>query len=272
MTNRRSIKQKALFRLIILPLLLISMFLINGCQSVSDTDDNEVEEIHWSYAGETGPEHWASLDSSYEIMATGLRQSPINLTVTDISSAEPLVSINYQDSSVAVINNGHTIQVNVYDENYISIDGKEYELIQFHFHSPSEHTLNGEHFPLEAHFVHMSTDGELAVVGVLFDNLGVVNLEIEPIWDVMPETEEDPSVFLESTLNPEILFPLLKTAYSYTGSLTTPPGTEGVKWIVMKNTKSISSFHVDEFIAINGTNSRPTQDINEREINEITFQ
>ncbi len=137
------------------------------------------EHVHWSYEGESGPQHWGGISPEFALCGSGRSQSPIDVDYPAVPVAN-LVSVEYEETPLVIVNNGHTLQVNVSGENQAKLGGKWYKLLQFHFHGPSEHTVKGRHY--DAHFVHKSWDGKLAVVGVLMKK-GAANGPLQPVWD-----------------------------------------------------------------------------------------
>ena len=219
---------------------------------------------HWAYAGEGGPDSWGHLDAEFSACSAGRNQSPIDIAATTgVGSGE--VAFSYQPSSLTVINNGHTIQANVLPGNAISVDGKAFGLLQFHFHSPSEHTLDGRYFPLEMHLVHRNTEGSLGVVGVFFAE-GNASDPLEPVWAVMPHSTEEQGIVEGFDL--ESLLPSSRQLYRYAGSLTTPPCSEGVRWMVMQTPREVSGAQVQAFASLVGPNNRPLQPVWAREVLE----
>ncbi|MCR6098110.1 carbonic anhydrase [Salipaludibacillus agaradhaerens] len=228
-------------------------------------------EGHWSYAGETGPTHWGSLDASYELCEQEQEQSPINIETDEVTTTDAHISIAYQPSSFEIENNGHTIQANALTEdNTISIEDEDYQLIQFHFHVPSEHQKNGEHLDMELHFVHQNQEGELAVLGVLMEE-GDVNEALAELWAEMPQEEMDETIELTDAIDLNALLPSSHEGFHYGGSLTTPPCTEGVKWVVLEKTISVSQEQIDTFAEIFPTNNRPVQPWNDRHVYEVAI-
>jgi carbonic anhydrase len=219
---------------------------------------------HWTYAGEAGAEHWGDLDPSFATCATGTHQSPIDLGG---ATGAPLADLAFQwhGGPATVVNNGHTVQIDLADSGDLVLDGRTYHLAQFHVHAPSEHTVNGRAFPLEIHFVHKDADGHLAVVGVLVDT-GPANEALAPVLAVHP-TAGGPAVPLGGTFDPSALLPLvpLRIAYRYDGSLTTPPCTEGVAWSVLFGSITVSA---EQLTAITSQlaepNNRPVQPLDGR--------
>lgn len=224
----------------------------------------------WGYSAPIGPAQWGNLPG-FATCATGAEQSPIAIEsgeVAGIRNAFPdrsLETLNPQwnDTPVSVLNNGHTIQVSYMAGSTIAFDGTQYELKQFHFHSPSEHLLNERQYPLEAHFVHQTASGQLLVVGVFF-KVGVENAELAKIWRSAPahegETQTSPELVSASQL-----WPGSGEYFTYGGSLTTPPCSEGVRWIVMKVPVEASAQQLSFLQKQMGfTNNRPAQPLDGR--------
>ncbi len=220
-------------------------------------------QAHWSYIGKTAPEHWGSLAPEYFACGTGKNQSPINLTAM-IEGEVPPLSLQYTRGGQEVVNNGHSIQVNYAPGSTLTIAGQTYELKQFHFHSPSENTIDGKSFPLEGHFVNVDKDGNIAVVAVMYE-LGAANAELEKVWAKMPATIDEKAAL--EPVNANALLPQTHDYYYFNGSLTTPPCTEGVRWVVMKTYGTVSQDQVDRFTTImQHPNNRPVQPVNARMI------
>lgn len=247
---------------------LINSFILSGFMLcfTSPLFAEERGAPHWSYEGENGPEHWSELSEDFLMCSEGWNQSPINL-VDDIHAGLPELEFDYYSSDVNEINNGHTIQQNIKPGSYLRIPerGVEFELKQFHFHSPSEHTINGQFFAMEIHFVHSDDEGKLAVVGV-FINEGEEHPVLNQLWSFMPENPGDTSqkpIGIEET----DLLPPTRDYYAYSGSLTTPPCTEGVKWIVLKTPTHASAKQIATFKdRVGPATNRPVQPINARTI------
>ena len=214
---------------------------------------------HWDYSGEKGPEHWGKLDPGFSACAEGLQQSPINLAA-GTRSALADIPVTYREVPLKVVNNGHTIQVNIEPGSSIAIDGKRFDLLQVHFHHSSEHLLAGRSLPLEAHFVHAAADGSLAVLGVFFEP-GRHNASLEPIWQVMPDEVGDAG---SGRFDPTDLLPAERGYFRYYGSLTTPPCSQIVIWTVFKQALGLSQDQIAKFAAIFPTNTRPIQRLNRR--------
>ncbi len=218
---------------------------------------------HWTYEGAEGPEAWGELDPTYAVCSVGKNQTPIDLPLNGKESPLKKVERSYNPTAVNYLNNGHTIQVDYDKGSSLTIDGKKYDLAQFHFHSPSEHKFAGQAFPMELHLVHKAADNSLAVVGIMMSE-GAENTFLTKFWDKMPTKEGKES--LSITINVSDTVPTEPGYYTYEGSLTTPGCTEGVRWIVLKKPVTISKAQVDKFVSVIGHNARPVQPTNNRDI------
>ncbi|MDE2409682.1 MAG: carbonic anhydrase family protein [Actinomycetales bacterium] len=217
----------------------------------------------WSYTGPTGPSHWASIDASYAKCADGSAQSPINLTS---SVKRPLTNLGfgYVAGEAGIFNNGHTVEAEPLGTNTstVTIDNKAYSFLQVHFHAPSEHEVNGLHYPVEVHFVNKATDGSLAVVGV-FIKRGKANEDWQPFIEKMltaTANAEDTKVELDWAK----LLPSNPITLRYNGSLTTPGCAEGVKWNVMTTPIEMSDAQIATFLEAYSGNNRPVQPLHGR--------
>ena len=211
---------------------------------------------HWSYHGEGGPEHWGAMKSEYSLCSSGKRQSPIDIRDQISVQLDP-VQFDYKASNFRVIDNGHTVQVNVSAGNSIEVMGRRYELAQFHFHRPSEERINGRQFDMVVHLVHKDLEGKLAVVAVLLDR-GSAQPVVQQVWNNLP-LEKGEELAARSTLDLNELLPADRGYFTYMGSLTTPPCSEGVLWMVMKNPVSIAPQQIDIFSRLYPMNARPVQ-------------
>jgi carbonic anhydrase len=218
---------------------------------------------HWTYEGESGPAHWGSLDPAFARCAVGHAQSPIDISAPK-SHSLPSLALHYQETRISVVNNGHTIEVAYDPGSSLDIEGTRYQLIQFHFHTPSEHTIGGKHVPAELHLVHRSGDGRLAVIGVLMQ-AGPENTALAPLWNHLPPAE-GPAQRVNARINAQDLVPPQHTSYRYDGSLTTPPCSEGVKWIVMATPISLSEQQLEKLTSILHNDSRPVQALDGRTV------
>ncbi|MGB3225037.1 MAG: carbonic anhydrase family protein [Desulforhopalus sp.] len=221
------------------------------------------ENVHWGYAGNEGPENWAKLSSEFSACA-GKNQSPVNLT--DFIEADlNKIEFSYKPGGNEIINNGHSIQVNYEPGSTISLNGLSYGLKQFHFHSPSENRIDSKSFPLEAHLVHTNQNGDIAVVAIMYTE-GEENGALARFWPLMP-SESGVAKKLENIVSATALLPTEHEYYLFNGSLTTPPCTEGVRWIVFKQPVTIAKKQVEAFKKImHHDNNRPVQPVNARPI------
>jgi carbonic anhydrase len=221
---------------------------------------------HWSYAGSTGPQHWGDLESDYSSCKTGTRQSPI-----DISKAAPTdlpaIEFEYHDVPLTIVNNGHTIQINYAPGSFVQIDGRRYQLVQFHFHHPSEEKIHNHVYDMVAHLVHKDAEGHLAVVAVLLTK-GQANPLVQRLWDHLPRQIAREDTLPDLRVNAADLLPEDRGYYQFDGSLTTPPCTEGVRWVVLKEPLEISPAEITAFAKMFHNNARPTQPSNGRVVKE----
>jgi carbonic anhydrase len=213
-------------------------------------------DVHWAYGGDTGPESWGRLKPEFQSCMLGKRQSPIDIREGIPVQLDP-IQFDYRASAFRVIDNGHTVQVNVEPGNSIVVNGRRYDLLQFHFHRPSEERINGRQYEMVAHLVHKDLDGKLAVVAVLMDQ-GKAHPLVQQVWNNLPlekNTEQQGSTMMD--LN--ALLPEQRHYYTYMGSLTTPPCSEGVLWLVMKQPAAISREQIGVFGRLYQMNARPIQ-------------
>ena len=217
----------------------------------------------WEYSGKAGPDNWAKLSPEFSACA-GKNQSPINLTGFIEAELKPII-FEYKGNSAEILNNGHTVQINVPPASTIAVDGVRFELKQFHFHAPSENLIDGKSFPMEVHLVHADKDGNLAVVAVLFSE-GKANKTLASAWAKMPKKEGE-KLSMSPGVSPLELLPPNRDYYRYNGSLTTPPCSEGVRWLVMKLPVSASKGQIEEFTHVmHHPNNRPVQPLNARPV------
>lgn len=233
------------------------------------SSDNWASPPHWSYAGNTDPSHWSAMDPKFLACGNGKAQSPIDLESRDAKSGKAgEFHIDYEKGAVALVNNGHTVQANVSDaKDTVVFEGDTYRLAQFHFHAPSEHTMDGAHFPLEIHFVNEDGRKRIAVVGVMV-KLGEPNPSLASVLKNLPASESEGKASATAPVNVDLasVLPHDHRAYVYTGSLTTPPCTEGVQWIVMTQPIQMSKDQIAAFTRIFPDNHRPLQKVNGREV------
>jgi carbonic anhydrase len=211
----------------------------------------------WGYVGAGGPEDWGELSPEYSVCGLGQEQSPINLS-QPIQADLNAIAFNYQPIPLRLIHNGHTLQINIDPGNTIVLDNKTYTLKQFHFHTPSEHTIDGAAFPMELHLVHGNDNGELAVVGIFLAE-GTENQALVPIWRAMPTQKSEEIAVPNVQIDLDALLPRHCATFRYFGSLTTPPCSEIVTWVVLQTPLEVSTAQIDQFKAVFPLNARPVQ-------------
>ncbi|EHJ9984839.1 carbonic anhydrase family protein [Vibrio parahaemolyticus] len=212
----------------------------------------------WGYNDDQhGPAHWGTFAQDCSMTKN---QSPINIEQSTQATLETL-NISYSGKVIGFTNNGHTLQAQVDGQNTLTIDGKTFELQQFHFHTPSENMIKNHQYPLEAHFVHANDDGELAVISVMFDE-AQPNSALTQLIRHIPE--KDNTDFFSDGFKIRELLPESARYYRFNGSLTTPPCSEGVRWFVLKDTQSLSKEQASKFMSVMGQNNRPLQPLNAR--------
>lgn len=264
---------------------LLALALVLGCNSKPIQSDESkpvadstaklsARPVHWGYEAEVGPTLWATLSPVYALCGNGRTQSPINIEKADAKGGATW-KLDYKTTSLRIahnehmediIDNGHTIQVTVDEGSTFTFGDKSYNLKQFHFHTPSEHTLDSKHAPMEMHLVHQSADGALAVVGVLFQEGAIANENFKKIIANLPNAKGESKHVADANLELKVHLPKDNYAYHYTGSLTTPPCSEGVQWLVLRDPVLLTAEQITAFSSRIGPNNRPTQPVNERSI------
>jgi carbonic anhydrase len=255
-----------------------SLLLIALPFALADSPAQEADYSHyvspwktpWEYQGARGPEHWSELDAMYAPCNTGQAQSPIDIRTARKTDLPPL-RFEYQREPVHyVINNGHTIRVNYHDApgtgSYLIVGDKRYQLTQLHFHRPSEEYVHGRQYDMVLHLMHRASDGEEAGVAVLLE-AGHANPAVAELWKHMPASEGQlaaPGVELDAG----DMLPRTLGYYVYTGSVTAPPCTEGVKWFVLKTPVSVSAAQIAAFAKVYPNDARPLQPLNGRLVRE----
>ena len=242
--------------------------------------------VHWGYTGSAGPTRWGGISNEFALCGSGKRQSPVDIQSEKPAALYPL-RFQYQSVPLQVINNGHTLQAN-YDtangEEIVNIGGKlypvhtnptynstlmlgdvPYKLLQFHFHTPSEHAREGERYAMEVHLVHKNASGNLAVIGVLLKR-GRQNPTLQKILDNVSGSINEVNAVQGISVNATDLLPRNHQVFHYSGSLTTPPCSENVNWFVMKTPMEVSDKQVVRFAKLIGKNARPLQAMHWRSI------
>lgn len=219
---------------------------------------------HWGYEGEFGPDHWGEMATEFDTCKNGKSQSPIDISAVTVKGI-PEIAISYQESPLDIVDNGHTIQVNYSKGSSIAVGDKQYELLQFHFHNPSEHTIGGKRYPMVVHLVHKSDDGKLGVIGVMMKE-GKANPLIDKLWTMLPTGKGLEKSVDTMKISAAALLPADRTYFNYSGSLTTPPCSEGVNWMVMEDPIEVSAAQIEKYKSRYAGNSRPVQPLNQRQI------
>lgn len=221
---------------------------------------------HWKYLGVEGPDHWSMLTPEYRTCEAGRQQSPINITMVHHGHEPEPLDFHYQTSELHELNNGHTIQVSHISGCHVNLNHRTYQLRQFHFHEPSEHHIEGTAFPMEMHLVHQDERGHILVIAIML-KIGTEEPVLGKLWQWLPE-QIGRKVPIPLNLSIADILPKHTRHFSYSGSLTTPPCTEGVQWIVLEEPILISQQDVDQFVHIIGHNARPIQPLENRHIDE----
>lgn len=222
----------------------IAVIFLTSCNS---------QKPHWSYEGIESPEHWAELNRNFKTCQKGHDQSPIDLHTDTVFPSNQKLIIAYLPTHTHIVNNGHTVEFDMDEDNFISVDDKRFKLKQLHFHADSEHTINGKQFPAEMHLVHEASDGQLAVISLLIE-VGDSSV-FDHIFDKIPRAGEE----TKTNLHLEKFIPENKERYNYVGSLTTPPCSENVLWLVFKQHLFVPLKQLQKFKAYYSHNYRPTQ-------------
>ena len=248
--------------------LLVLLVLVVGCRSIDHWYFKKHDHEHpaeWSYEGDTGPAHWGDLSPEYEAAKNGRGQSPINIVKVEAKATDlPIPEIDYKEEKVVFLNNGHTLEHVEGEGSWLEWKGKRYKLAQYHFHTPSEHTIDGRHSPMEMHFVHKGSGGKVLVLAAMV-NEGGRNKGLEEASRHLPGKKGT-----EATVMPNVnlahCLPKDHRCYHYAGSFTTPPCTEGVIWLVLERPITAPAVVLERFRQAMGTNIRPTQPLYDRTV------
>ncbi len=238
-----------------------SALVIAGCstESVDDSETTETEakteKAAWGYGEADGPSAWGDLSEEYATCKTGKEQSPIDLPAASDANITQ-VSVNYGASEAKIVNKGYTVQAD-FESGFTMTSGEtEYGLVQFHMHTPSENTIAGKAFPLTAHLVHATEGGDLAVLGLMFEE-GEANPQLQAMLDNV-----DGAVSIDLAA----MLPASLDVYNFAGSLTTPPCSEGVNWHVATTPVTASKEQIEALNGLMGNNARPVQPLNDRKL------
>lgn len=224
-------------------------------------------ETHWRYDGDGAPKAWGSLKAEYGTCDSGQSQSPIDISTVTITSL-PAIEFDYKETPLSITNNGHTLQVNYAKGSSITVAGKRYELLHFHFHSPSEHTVGGNAYDMVAHLEHKAADGQLGVIGVMFKEGRGINNSISKLWLNIPKNSGETNEPKGVLFNAKDLLPSDQTYFNYSGSMTTPPCSESVNWMVMGDANHVAPAQVSQFLELFPLSTRPVQPLNGRIVRE----
>jgi carbonic anhydrase len=222
------------------------------------------DKPHFAYEGEHGPSHWGDLSNDWALAKTGRQQSPIGINGA-VTGSEAKLNLSYHSTPVHIVNNGHAVQVNYQDGSTLSIADDEYSLKQFHFHTPSEHTIDTKQSPMEAHLVHANAQGQLCVLGVMI-NEGAENPFLAKFWGKIPTHQGPVHRHNDISVNVADFLPSNLSTFRYSGSLTTPPCSEGVRWLLLETPVTASRAQIEKLQHITGKNARPVQSLNGRKI------
>lgn len=222
-------------------------------------------QSHWSYEGQESAAHWGMLSPAYMACEAGSHQSPINIAMPRPTQIQERLILQYQSGLVRALDNGHTIQVKVPPGNELHLNGRTYRLGPFHFHDPREHHVDGRMYPMEIHFVHQDGRGHLVVMAALVE-AGAENKAWADLWQSLPTHAQAQGPTHD--LNPRDLLPAGTHHDSYHGSLTTPPCTEGVQWIVLRDPIAMSAQQIAQFVSVIGHNATPVQPLHGRRVHE----
>lgn len=237
-----------------------------GVAATGAAQSTEPATAHWDYEGKTGPLRWAKLDPAYSACGQGKEQSPVDIKGAHLDKTLQPIEFHYIAGPVTEENNGHTVVMHVDPGSYIVAGGVRYDLVQFHFHHPAENPVKGKLSDMELHLVHKSADGKLAVVAVrLSEDRGNPNATMATLWEHLPR-KAGTSDKVTQMVNPGGMLPADRGYWTFMGSLTTPPCTEGVRWFVFEDELSISREQLREFSAIYRVNTRPVQELHRRKI------
>jgi carbonic anhydrase len=218
----------------------------------------------WGYSGDFGPEHWGDMTGAFDSCRNGETQSPVDISTVTIK-AIPDISFDYQASPLQVVDNGRMIQLNYSAGSHIRVGDKSYQLLEFHFHNPSEHTIGGKRYPMAVHLVHQADNGKLAIIAVMMKE-GAANALMDTLWSMLPTGKGLEKTVDTMMISATALVPADKTYFSYTGSLTTPPCSESVDWLVMAQAVEVSASQIEKFKRRYAGNSRPLQPLNQRRV------
>jgi carbonic anhydrase len=223
----------------------------------------ELHSVHtWDYSKLHGPSHWGELEPEFAQCINGHHQSPIDIRNPQSADLPP-IQFDYKPSPLDIIDNGHTIMINYAPGSFISVDGRRYELKQFHFHRPSEEKINGKGYEMTVHLVHADQQGKLTVVTVLLQK-GEDNPLVHELWNDLPKEKDKEEHLNNIQIDVSRLLPSDRGYYTFDGSLTTPPCSEDVTWFVLKHPATVTAAEIERFSKLYRDNARPTQPLYDR--------
>ena len=222
----------------------------------------------WGYRGDTGPAHWGGLNKAYRTCGAGRSQSPVNLEAVE-AGRMPALEFRYKVSLISMLNDGHVVRADYGKGSHILLGDERYDLVGFQFRTPSEHTVAGRSFPMEIQFVHRHKDGRIAMIGLLATT-GPANLAARELWDRLPSKAHTRSKDTRALMNARDLLPESTAYFRYRGSLTMPPCTENVDWLILRAAVSFSENQIARLRGITGENARPVQARNGRYLLQAT--
>lgn len=220
----------------------------------------------WDYGESQGPRHWGELKPEFALCNNGHHQSPIDI-LNPQKADLPKIQFNYKPSPLHIIDNGHTVMIKYAPGSFVSVSGKKYALQQFHFHRPSEETINGKGYEMELHLVHADEEGNLAVIAILLKE-GEENPVVDTLWSDLPKEKDKEEAFENVLIDAAALLPANRGYYTFPGSLSTPPCTENVTWFVLKQPVAVSAAEIAQFSKLYRHDARPTQPLYDRVVQE----
>ena len=237
-----------------------------ACMAPVVASSQAPSEPHWDYLGKYGPINWGKLDPAWKACSAGKEQSPVNIAGAKLNKALQPIEFHYMAGPVTLENNGHTIVVHVQKGSYIVAEGVRYELQQFHFHHPAEEAVKGKLSDMVVHLVHQSADGKTAVIAVrLIEDRGAPNALLSTLWAAMPKAAGQ-TAKIDDMVNAGGFLPPDRGYWTYTGSLTVPPCTEGVRWYILQQQMPLSREQLRAYATLFPVSSRPLQDLHGRKI------
>ena len=258
------------FKAITLFLALATVTILLGVLTSVTAKEHKGSVHSWGYEGGTGPQHWGEIEADHEMhlmCREGIHQSPVDIQNVPGVRLEKLHS-SYSKTPLQIINNKHTILLKYHPGSFIDWGKEKFEIIQFHFHHPSEHQVEGKSFPMEIHLVHKTQDHEYVIIAV-FVKIGKHNPKIQKIWDRIPAEVDKEYIYENELLTAQDFLPSHKEYFHYNGSLTTPPCTENVTWLILEEPIEISETQVKYFQKFIDHNARPIQKLHHRVIVKV---